>query len=247
VRRFRTIWKWLLPGWAQRGEGALVQYTQGLVSDAFAERCRQTVWTTLPSLTPSDALPLMANDRGLLRGLFEPEASFRGRLAAWRYPRGHRVRGSALALLEQVSVALRGSEWTTIDARGTRVDASTGDVTRSFAWDWDGEALLPNWGRYWVVALSGEPQAAIGEGAWGGTVGNPDACVGVTRIHPGEIDAVRRLTRPFGRSWSPAGRRAVYLTIRFDGDPFPTPDGTWDDWENRDTAYRYVPLHSSVT
>lgn len=249
MRRFRTVWKWLVPGWLQRGDAVPLLYSLSLLNDAFAERCRQTAWLTLPSLTPKDGLPLMANDRGLTRGLFEPEASFRERLKHWRYPRGHRVRGSALALLEQVSVALRGTEWTTIDARGTRVDASTGAVTRGFAWDWDGSALLPNWGRYWlVVASSGAPWPSFDDGAWGETVGgDPDVCIAGSGIHPGELDAVRRLTTPNGRSWTPAGRRPIYLTIYFGGDPEPAPTGDWDEWANRDPSYRYVPLHASVT
>ncbi|HTV24296.1 MAG TPA: hypothetical protein VMG12_36640 [Polyangiaceae bacterium] len=226
-------------------------YSIGLISDAFAEVCRQGAWLTLPSLTPSDALPLMGRDRGLERGLFEPQATYRERLKHWRYPRGHRVRGSALALLEQVSVALRGTEWTTIDARGTRVDKSSGVFTRNHPWDWDGQALTPNWGRYWLAVQTGQPWPSFADGAWGPKIKAADKCVGMSGVHPGEVDAVRRLTKPNGRSWTPAGRRPIYMTIYFPGgrgsEAFPTPTGDWDSWANREPAHRYVPLHSSVT
>jgi hypothetical protein len=248
MRRFRSVWKWLVPGWLQRGEGELIQYTLGLVHDAFAERCRQTAWLMLPSLAPDDALDMIGRDRGLKRGLFEPEANYRERLKQWRYPRGHRVRGSALALLDQVSVAIRGTEWSTIDARGTRYDAGESAATsKGGAWDWDGEYVFPNWGRYWVVVKStGASWPSWDDGAWGDTW-DADSSVSWAGdgVHPGEVAAVRELTRVGRLSWTPAGRRPVYLIIYFDGDPFPVPGGNWDSWENRDDAYAYEPLHDS--
>ncbi len=245
MRTFRTIWKWLVPGWLQKGQGEIVQYTQGVLNDAFAERCRQTTWLGLPSLTPADSLPMVGRDRGLPRGLFEPVATYRARLAGWRFPRGHRVRGTALALLEQVNVALRGTEWVSIDQRGTRYDFG-GGATRGVTWNWDGATLLPNWARFWLVVKStGAPWPSFADGAWGPTVGgDPDIALAGSGIHPGELEAVRRLVRT-PLSWSPAGRHPVYLTIYFDGDPFPVPDGAWDVWENRNPLYRYVPLSES--
>src|SRR6185295_13738726 len=134
MKRFRTIWKFLVPGWLQRGEGEIVQHVQGLINDAYAERMRQTALLMFPSRTPSDALDLMGRDRGLKRGLFEPEANYRARLTAWRFPLGHRVRGTALALLEQVSCAIRGTQYISVDARGTQFERGVG-ATRGVTWD----------------------------------------------------------------------------------------------------------------
>jgi hypothetical protein len=249
VRRFRTVWKWLVPSWLQEGEGELIQYTQGLVNDAFAERCRQTVWLMLPSLAPADALPRIALDRGLPRGLFEPEASYRQRLIAWRYPKGHRVRGSALALLEQVSIALRGTAYVTIDQRGTRYDLATAPSTKGVTWDWDGAALTPNWARYWVIVKSaGTLPTTWDEGEAAGELwdGPPDECLAGEGIHVGELEAVRRIVRVGGQSWTPSGRRPVYLVLWFDGETFPAPTGDWDEWGNRPQQnHAFVPLHDS--
>lgn len=251
TRKFRNVWQWLVPGWLQSGQGEMVLFVQGLLKDAFAERMHQSARLHAPSLCPSDALDLHGSSRALIRGLFEPEASYRGRLVAWRYPYGHRVRGTARGLLDQISVALRGTEWTTVDARGTQVQLDsdgTATVTRDVTWDWDGEALLPNWGRYWLVVQSGgEAWPSFDDGAWGDSVDNPDVCLAGDGIHPGELDAVRRLVSNGSLGWTPAGRRAIYLVIYFDGSPYPAPTGDWDEWPNRDQQYRYVPLHSSVT
>lgn len=248
MRRFRTVWKWLVPGWLQSGDGEKVLWLIGVVHDAFAERCRQTAWLTLPSLAPDDALELIGRDRGLPRGLFEPEAQYRERLKGWRYPLGHRVRGSAWALLAQVAVALRGTQHVTIDARGTRVEHG-GAMTLGNAWDWDGEYVFPNWGRYWVIVKStGSPWPTFDDGAWGDVIDAPeDVCLAGEGIHPGEIAAVRQLTQVGRLSWTPAGRRPIYLVVWFDGQTFPAPTGDWDSWENRDDSYAYEPLHSSVT
>lgn len=241
-----------MPGWLQRGQGEAVQYVVGLVHDAFAERCRQTVWLMLPSLAPSDALPRIGADRKLPQGLFEPDAQYRDRLKTWRFPRGHRVRGNAYAAIEQASIALRGTEHTLVDARGkvSQVIDGVFTTTRGGAWDWDGAVFgATNWGRYWLVAKStGSPWPSFDDGAWGPHVdADADQCLAGDGIHPGEIAAVRRIVAPGSSSWTPGGRRAIYLVIYFDGDAFPIPDGTWGSWENRDLEYAYEPLHPSVT
>lgn len=220
------------------------------MSDAFAERCRQTVWLMLPSLAPSDALPRIGRDRGLPQGLFEPEASYRTRLQGWRYPKGHRVRGTVLALLEQVSVALRGTEYTSIDQRGTRYALGEAlPAERGYAWDWDGEPLTPNWARYWLIVKSVGTLPTWDEGddeAWDDD--SDSTCWAGDGIHPGELEAVRSLAQVGRLSWTAAGRRPIYLVLYFEGEAFPVPDGTWDEWGNRPAdEHAFIPLHSSVT
>lgn len=252
MRKFRTVWKFLTPGWLQEDQGGKLLYTLGYVKDVFYEGMRQRAWLSLPSLAAADSLAFHGHDRALPRGLFEPADTYRARLAAWRFPKGHRVRGTAGALLEQVSIALRSTEQVTVDQRGTeyRRDADgVVTVTRDVVWNWDSETLLPNWGRYWVVVQStGEPWPSFTDGAWGDTVlGAEDVALAGDGIHPGEVDAVRKVVSNARLGWTPAGRRAIYLVIRFPGDPYPMPDGTWDEWPSRDPAYRYVSLHPSVT
>lgn len=254
MKHFRSVWKFLVPGWLQRGEGELIQYVEGLLLDAFAERCHQSVYLMLPELAPSDALDKIGSDRGIPRGFIEPEDSYRDRLRRWRWPRGHRVRGNATGLLEQISLAIHGTEYQTIDARGTRYSlvppATEATVERGVAWDWDGEELLPNWGRFWVVVKStGALWPSFDDGAWGDTVdGAEGTCLAGEGVHAGEVAAVDRLVRVGRLSWTPAGRRPIYLVLWFDGDAYPEPDGTWDEWDNRPSqTYAFEPLHESIT
>lgn len=251
TRTFQALWLWLTPGFLQRGDGERVQQVLGLAHDAFVERCWQTALLDCPSYAPEDQLANLGIDRGVLRGLFEPATSYRQRLLRWRFPRGHRIRGNAIALLDQVvpSVAALGTAYT-IDARGTQYTSGSDTPTLGVTWDWDGSALTPTWGRYWVViqlTVDAKPWPSFADGAWGPTLRRDDACLAGSGIHPGELDAIKQLTKPGGRSWTPSGRRAIYLTLVFFGDPFPAPTGDWDEWANRDTTYRYVPLHSSLS
>jgi hypothetical protein len=250
VRKFRNIWKWLVPGWLQRGEGELVQYVEGLVIDAHVEACWQSAYLMLPSIAPSDALDRIGADRGLPRGFIEPEASYRERLRRWRFPRGHRVRGNAPGLLEQASVSLGGTVHQTIDARGTRYTNGVDGAERGVTWDWDGVALTPNWGRFWIVVkATGSYWPTFDDGAWGETIdGDESTSLAGEGAHPGAVAAVKRIAQVGRLSWTPAGRRPIYLVIYFDGDAYPAPDGTWDEWGNRPSqTYAFEPLHESVT
>lgn len=256
MKRFRDIWKFIVPGWLQRGEGELIQFVEGLVLDAFAERCHQSAYLMLPSVAPSDALDKIGSDRGLPRGFIEPEDAYRERLVRWRYPRGHRVRGNATGLLEQVALAIAGTQYDTVDARGTRYtvdsaeDAGTPTVERGVAWDWDAEATLPNWGRFWIVVKStGALWPSFDDGAWGDTVdAPPEVCLAGEGVHAGSVAAVRRIVQVGRLSWTPAGRRPIYLVLWFENDTYPAPTGDWDSWENRPVdEYAFEPLHSSIT
>lgn len=240
----------MVPGWLQAGEGELIQHVEGLVIDAFAERCHQSAYLMLPRVTPADALARVGADRGIPRGFVEPDASYRERLRRWRWPRGHRVRGNAPGLLEQISVTIRGTSHQTIDARGTRYTQGTDGAERGVAWDWDGSDLLPEWGRVWVIVKStGAYWPTFDDGAWGETIdADEDVSLAGSGIHSGEVGAVKRLARVGRLSWTPAGRRPIYLVIWFDGDAYPAPDGTWDEWENRPPdTYAFEPLHDSIT
>lgn len=254
---FRDVWRSLIPGNFHAGDGEIIQHVQGLVEDAFAETARQTASLMFPSVAPSDALPRIGADRGIPRGFAEPEASYRKRLREWRYPRGHRIRGNAVGLLEQIAAVFGGAcEVQTIDARGTRYTwgadgAST--VERGVDWDWDGEDLTPNWARFWIVLKV--------DGATRNTTWNESEAAGETwdeseaageawdvlGVHYGQLQAVRRLAQVGRLSWTPAGRRPNTLVIWFDGETYPEPEGDWDDWNNRPTdVHAFASLHNLV-
>lgn len=244
TRKFRTIWKFLVPGWLQAGQGELVLFVQGMLKDAFAERAHQTARMHAPSLCPSDALDFHGRSRALPRGLFEPEANYRGRLTAWRYPEGHRTRGTAGALLAQFQLALRGTHHVIIDARNKRTIAGSG-AALPVGWDWDAVASS-QWGRYWLVCKSvGAPWPSFTDPGWLAAWGDRDAVLAGSGIASGEFAALRELTSNRRLGWTPAGVQGVQCVLYF-GNTFPDPTGDWDDWDNRDPAYRYAPLHESV-
>lgn len=245
VRKFRNTWRWLVPGWLQSGQGEMVLFVQGLLKDAFAERMHQSARLHAPSLCASDALDLHGQSRALPRGVVEPEANYRMRLAAWRYPEGHRTRGTAGAMLVQFQLALRGTHHVVIDARNKRTIAGSG-ATLPDTWTWDAEPDS-QWGRYWLVCRSvGAPWGALTDPASVAAWGDPEAVLAGSGITFGELDAVIKIASNRRLGWTPAGVRGVNLVIYFDGQGFPEPTGDWDSWANRSTDYRYVPLNGDA-
>lgn len=459
TRRFRDIWKFLVPGWLQKGQGELVQYTEGLVLDAYAQRMHETAELQYPSICVADALPYHGRSRGLPQGDFESDDQYRQRLIGWRYPKGHRVRGTAGALLEQFEIALRGTQHVIVDARNSRTESGTyptisapafvangtaqvgsgalsapwpthvkydvgllfvttanvtiatpsgwtllgtdgigtgatgariyaflriaqssseaavdipitgsgrraiialyrrvnlntpavasgahagpdiddptaftqdyngifpalsrvvaafatsggavqtvsgytdvsgsgvvfterfdsaaagvplafadgvstslffgqgranlslsarysgsltalGAVTDT-AWNWDGLGASPRWARYWLVCRSvGTPWASFTDPAWLAAWGDATATLAGSGVEFGELDAVRKLTSDRSLGWTPAGVEPNTLVLYFGSDPFPAPGGNWTAWANRDSRYRYVSLHPTVS
>jgi hypothetical protein len=245
TRTFRTIWKFLVPGWLQTGQGEMVLFVQGLLKDAFAERAHQTARLHAPSVCPSDALDLHGRSRALPRGLFEPEASYRPRLIRWRYPEGHRTRGTAGAMLAQFQLALRGTHYVIVDAKNKRTIAGSG-AALPVSWTWDAEPSS-QWGRYWLVCKSiGAPWPSFMDAGWLAAWGDPTAVLAGSGIHSGEIATVRdQLASNRRLGWTPAGVRGVNLVLYF-GATFPEPTGDWGAWVNRDTDYRYEPLNADA-
>jgi hypothetical protein len=461
TRRWRDIWKFLVPGWLQKGQGELVQYAEGLVLDAYAQRMHETAQLHNPSICVEDALDYHGRSRGLPRGIFEPETQYRERLIGWRYPKGHRVRGTAGALLEQFEIALRGTQHVIVDARNNRTESGTyptisgptfvgvsvagdaaaivvtwpphvkydvallfvassnqavatptgftllatdgvgaagntnsvamflfmriaqsssesdvaiadsgtgqraalvvyraanpnapvladaagagpdvddvtafagttnidpgenhrivaafasGNFTVTFSgyvnvsggltftersdvgsspssvavavadapsvlgqffsqaranmaasgryagatavlapatntgWNWDGLGASPLWARYWLVCHSvGTPWASFSDPAWLAAWNDPTAALAGSGVEFGELDAVRKLASDRSLGWTPAGVEPNTLVMYFGSDPFPEPGGNWTAWANRDSRYRYVSLHPTVS
>jgi hypothetical protein len=246
VRKFRTIWKWLVPGWLQAGQGELVLFVQGILKDALAERMHQSARLHAPSLCPSDALELHGRSRALPRAPLEPEANHRARLAGWRFPEGHRTRGTPGAMLTQFEPALRGTHHVIIDARNKRTIAGAGAALPD-TWAWDAMPAA-QWGRYWLVCRSiGTPWPSFTDLGWLAAWGNPEAVLAGSGISYGEIAAVVALASNRRLGWTPAGVRGIYLTLYFAGQAFPTPAGNWDSWANRSANYRYVPLSAGLS
>lgn len=241
-----------LPSWILEGDGFAVARTFARLVDEARARDRSSLEVRLPSyiVNDADALDLQGYDRGLLRGRTESGEHFAARLQAWRYPRGHRVRGNAFALLDQISEYFGGIACAAIDRRGNHsVRAADGSetCTHGNAWDWDGAPASPQWARFWTI-LDGGADIEI-RPDWAGdlTVGT----LGLLGVEVDDVAAIRGLTSGNGLLWKPAGTRPEWMIIVPEGEAQPAPNGLWGTWHKvvagvasaaRDPALRYVSL-----
>jgi hypothetical protein len=150
---FRGLYKYMVPSWLYEGEGEIVLHSLSLILDAATQRMRDGLTARFPVYAGDSALALIGRDRGIPRGRAETVAHYAARLTAWRYPRGHRTRGSAFALLEQVSEYFGGIGCWTIDAnlnRHVRTADGTEAYSYGYPWEWDTQPAS-NWSRFWLV------------------------------------------------------------------------------------------------
>jgi hypothetical protein len=245
----------LLPKFLTEGESELVAFSLGVIKDAFLERCRQSLMQRFPSYAGDAALALIGAERGIPRGRTEAKAHYVTRLKAWRYPRGHRTRGSAFALLEQVSEYWGGLLAITHDDKGNE-HGRAADGTESFAytsWNWDGGSIAHSgskWSRFWleihpqpyVPTIKAWPSwhQAFGGTTWGAatkagyTFGQQGVLAGDSRALQGLFKA-----RGLAVSWKPAGTTAMYAVVVLEPVGGPTtvdPAGLWGDPRGRATT-----------
>lgn len=266
MRGFRKILRFLLPHWARDDEadGAFA-WVLAALTDVQIDRARRGVEQRFPSRAGASALALIGKYRLIPRGRDETDAHYASRLQAWRYPRGHRVRGNVFALLEQIQEYFGGSfDLWGIDASGNRRElSSTGAASFSYgnAWTWDS---LPStsWARQWIV-IDGSSlflaQHAFGDEAlWGGAPGTEGYCIGLIGASAQDWAAISALTQGQHR-WLPAGTRGEWLVVSLDGAD-PVPDSAYAKWgqfydpgggytyylEARASAHRYVALRSAA-
>lgn len=229
---FRDLYLRLVPSWLKDPEqGARVVYSVGLLADAMAERVRLSLRLRFPELAPADAMPYVARDRRLVRGLGETDAAFATRSLRWLDD--HLTRGNAFALLAQLRAYLntptvlravdRRGNWYTLDEGAFAHDLDAGN------WNWDGVAASPRWGRGWVIIYGGPWVAGPLIGAsdlWGGAIGGEGFTIGSTAT-PRQVADVRRIVA----DWKAAGTVCEYAIVAFDPASFdpsaPEPDGTW--------------------
>jgi hypothetical protein len=258
ANRFRNILPFVVPRWLSTGDGEAVLYTLGMMKDAATERLRQGLEARFPTraaaLGLSTALALAGEMRGIPRGRDETDSHYAARLKAWRFPRGHRVRGNAFALLEQVSEYFGGVRCWTIDTKGTYRERDV-DGTQSAenlgaaAWDWDTLAAS-YWGRFWIgidptsvaPALMGETPDFGDPDLYGGELYDDAYSIGQTGVTPYDVEAIRGLFRGT-HPWHPQGTRPEWVIIQLDGTD-QTPDDTWEHW-SADNGTHKIPSRYS--
>lgn len=241
LSRFRRAYTKLLPWWLTTEEGAKVNYTLGLLMDAYLTRLLQGLRARWPSYAMPSALPFLGRDRRIIRGINEPAEAYAARLLRWLDD--HRIRGNPYALMEQLraycqadvrirTVDMRGN-WYTIERDGTREV-----MLDSAQWNWDA-ADPSRWSRFWVIIYpTSDGQPWERDGTWGdGAVWSDDAAEGTwgSTALLTEVESVRRIVR----EWKPAGTTCVRIIVAFADDVFvpggaAETDGQWANHSKND-------------
>lgn len=221
-------------------------------------RQRAAVNARFPTRAPSGVLDKLGIDRGLPRAIGEEDAAYSRRLLSWRYPLGHRTRGSAYALIAQISDYFGGIACSTIDASGNQYSRDIYGVQTAehgVLWTWD-DRPATDWGRFWIILdVSSLARAHPQYGdplLFGGTFGH--SYVGQTGLTDTVRQVVDRLMH--GRAWRPAGTQPEWLILNLvhvdatfdetfdatftESEPI-TPDADWARWSRLDDYGRAVP------
>jgi hypothetical protein len=236
-----SIYEHLVPSWLSEGEGGKVLTALARLYDENIARWRAGLNARFPSRTDEACLAVIGRDRLIVRGRTESAANYATRLVAWRYPRGHRVRGNPFALLEQIV-----KYWGDVFAAYTA--EKNGDVcrreiegTESFAQDvafeWD---LRPDaeWSRFWVVLESAgtfTAQLDWGDaGLWGGDFFHAGYTIGQQGAGVEDVRAMRRLMT--GHAWRPSGTQPEWICVQIDTGATMGPDGGAYQYWSKDVA-----------
>lgn len=236
---------WLQPNPNAPTLGFRLLYGIATVCDGMVEAGVQAIQARMPGYGTPTALPYLARDRRLRRGLSESDAAFSSRLQGYR-PDWRRA-GSPFALMRQiqgyltpnrprVAVVNTHGTWYVLEANGT--DWSV-PARAAANWDWDstsgGDPAA--WARFWVLIYSEDQVAGSPfwrDGTWndGELWGsNPNATWGSTATLE-QVETIRALVD----DWKGAHEVCQNIVIVFDPsstafDPLqtapPTPDGSW--------------------
>ncbi len=170
-----------VPRWLKGFWGSRILYAIGLFIDDLGDTIDQGLKFSFPypGSGPGNALALIGQDRGIIRGPKETDDTYAKRLTYWRLSR--RRKGNAFALMEQLQAFLQpypvkiriqydnGTRYTLIP--GGWVYAQTGYETApsgtvifdTHTWNWDGTSN-PN--RFWVTIYDTSNSLWNRDGTW---------------------------------------------------------------------------------
>lgn len=128
------------PPWLQGPNGRKWLEAHGEVKDDLVQRVKAAVMARMPGQAPPDALPLLGDERQILRGLSEDDATYAERLRkAWE---SWRLTGTPLGLLRA------------LDTAGFRHAALVQANERAFTLDANGELVITTLGTSpWIGSL----------------------------------------------------------------------------------------------
>lgn len=257
-KTFREWIRDISPGWLRGDVGERFMYPFGAILDMLEQWGTDGTYARYPGLGTPTGLSYTGRDRGIRRGISEPDNAFARRQR--RTILDKKTAGGAFTLLQQVrgyldqyAVRVRtvdnSGNWFTIEADGTQVyNGNQGN------WDWDSEtnpSAATEWSRWWLIIYpldSGlwPKSPSWGDPAlWGGTwEDTPGLCFG-NQATPEQVASVRAICREWGGD---TGRQLVRIIIAYDEDSFdpegapgaPLPDGWWGH-QSKVVGGVYVP------
>jgi hypothetical protein len=169
------------PSWWNGPNGSRIRFSISTPFDALGDSFFESVYAALPSTAPADALPWISQDRQIVQGYQESQASWIARMLQWleRHPQRGKAQGVMLwaigwilPQLPTVRVVTNSSVWWTYLTGTDPMPAGATTVlpATKFAgsnWNWDGIAAA--WFRSWLIIFSGgsSPAWCTGTGTWG--------------------------------------------------------------------------------
>lgn len=265
-----TVFLWVdvlrsvIPKWLTERPGFVVAFrflfTMASRLDSGTEILVQLTNARYPGVGTPTALPLIAQSRGLIRGIGESTTNFalylRQWLALWKHA------GQQAALAKAISHYVGNLKVKSVNRAGTMVTVDTdGSVTFEYgvAWDWDSHSnpdfetnygITPaeRWSELWIIVYT-PPWPVRADWGSGGTLGSdPDKGIGhlVPRV---DVDAIVGLLQDWKRNSS----RVVaiiytYNAANFDtSNPSTMPDGYWGKWGRPDPAIPGRRIRSRFT
>lgn len=212
-----------------RQTGYKLLYAQALMLDVMMDVAVQGLKARYPGLCQPDALPLIGQDRRIIRGLTEPDDMYAARLRAWLD--SWRLAGNSYNMLAQLAplfaparvpvmrIVTNSGVWLTLNGDGTITRQVLGN------WNWDG-VTDDRWARVWVIIYSGDGYPWSANTPWGVGKWGDGRTWGTTATH----DMVATIRAVVGL-WK--AEHSLYPTtiIPLDNTTFdpaaPEPDGTW--------------------
>jgi hypothetical protein len=191
---------------------------KALLLDASFEGYTQALtapWPLEPDVT-ADKLALVGEERGMPRYPIETDDQYAQRLVgawdAWKQA------GNEAAIIAQLQA----------------FGLSNIEIKTNADWNWDNDPT--NWSRFWVVINEGGHPWDY-RGWWGdGRAWGAGSVWGINATHE-EVLSIRNIIQ----KWKPAQVINPWIIIVIDSTNWSgTPDGTWDDWRNRDTGAVYI-------
>lgn len=267
ARGLRDGLKSYVPRWlsnrAGLNAGFKVLFAIAIVCDAMIQIALDGLRAAWPGRGSPDALPLVAQSRGLLQGEAETNDAFAGRLRGWLTTWLNAAATRVLAQEIQaylgntptVRIVSRAGLWVTVAPDGTVTTLQPGAA--AWSWDWDSTSNpernavgAPWWSDIWIIVtpcewpITGTALTSL-VGKWGTYNG-----VGTGHAVPrAAVDAIRQLVA----TWKGAHTWLEAIIWSYDATLFdPTlvnagnPDGTWGYWTKISTGTR-VPARTGAS